>query len=89
MFRDTCSLCAVLSIVATLCVGLEHESLKADILVIEDWWYANCSWFLNTDDCFVERENGLLTREPNFCCLISLGANNAQALQYTLSSDTL
>ena len=35
-FRDTCSLCALLSIVATLCVGLEQDSLKAAILVMED-----------------------------------------------------
>ena len=67
--------------VATLRTGLEQDSLKADILVMESWCYASCSWPLKKEDCLVQTEKGLLTSEHNFCRLTSAAANRMQALQ--------
>ena len=81
MFRDTCSLWALLSIVATLRVGSRQDCLKAAILVIQSRWYDSFSWLLKAVDCFVHKEKDLVTKVPSFCCLTSLGANKAHALR--------
>ena len=75
--------------VATLHTGLEQDRLKGVILVVESWWCASCLWVLKTEDCLVKMEDGLLSNEPSFCRLTSVGANRTPALQKTPSSDGL
>ena len=50
-------------------------------LVIEFWWYSSSSWLLNSVDCLVQAEKGLLTSTPSVCFLTSAGANKKQVLQ--------